>query len=289
MEAAMYRTLLLFLTALVAGPAQAYVILESKYHVEVSPGVFEDQLVLKCDNGRKLTVPWEARLSEACGEVQVPKSAQGAEPQDLGQERRKELIMSRAREPFGNIDERHLQVDGAPGSADAHFSPEMRAILKRYEICRKETKGSPACAAERDRALAALAGPSSAPAAQPAAEPQAGPPQPGSKGKPGAREKQAAENGNAAAGLTTKPEQPAAAAAKPEPATTTGPEVAPAAPAVDRAAAEQKIAEDYAWCMRAKPKFECETARASALKALDAPVKPKAKSKPAKAPKVATN
>jgi hypothetical protein len=35
--------------------------------------------------------------------------------------------------------------------------------------------------------------------------------------------------------------------------------------------AEQKIAEDYAWCMRAKPKFECEQARAKALSALSKP------------------
>lgn len=289
----MNRTLLLLVTALVAGPAQAYVILESKYHVEVSPGVFEDQLVLKCDNGKKLTVAWEARLSEACGEVQIPKSAQGAEPTDVGQERRKELMMSRAREPFGNIDERHLHVDAGPGGGEAHFSPQMRAILKRYEICRKETKGSSsACAAERDRALAALSSPAPAPAAEAAPEPQ-----PASKGKPAARQKAAANNGDAADAAAqpdaltpgAKPLEPAAGAAKREPAATAKPDVAPAPPAFDRAAAEQKIAEEYAWCMRAKPKFECETARTSALKALDAPAKPKAKAKPAKAAKIATN
>ena len=66
-----------------------------------------------------------------------------------------------------------------------------------------------------------------------------------------------------------------------------------AAPAPDRATREQKIAEDYARCMRAKPKFECETARAAALKALDAPVKAKPKSKSAakatQSPEVVTN
>ncbi len=70
----MNRTPLFLLALLLAGPAQAYVILESKYRVEVSPGVFEDQLVLKCDSGRKITVPWDARLSEVCGEVNIPKS-----------------------------------------------------------------------------------------------------------------------------------------------------------------------------------------------------------------------
>jgi hypothetical protein len=70
-------------------------------------------------------------------------------------------------------------------------------------------------------------------------------------------------------------------------------EPAPAAPLrrrPDRAAREEKIAQDYASCMRARPKFECETARSAAIKALDAP--PKAKSKSAAkvpAPAVATN
>ena len=38
-----------------------------------------------------------------------------------------------------------------------------------------------------------------------------------------------------------------------------------------RAAAERKIADDYAACMRAKPKFDCEQSRAKALSALEAP------------------
>ena len=66
-----------------------------------------------------------------------------------------------------------------------------------------------------------------------------------------------------------------------------------AASPADRAGYEQKIAADYALCMRAKPKFECESARAAALKALDTPTKPKTKSKSAAkgapSPDVATN
>ena len=73
---------LLFAALFLAGPAQAYVILESKYRVEVKPGMFQDQLVLKCDNGRKITVPWEARLSEACGEVEIPRGAAAAAADD---------------------------------------------------------------------------------------------------------------------------------------------------------------------------------------------------------------
>jgi hypothetical protein len=59
--------------------------------------------------------------------------------------------------------------------------------------------------------------------------------------------------------------------------------------APDRSAAQQKIAEDYTWCMRAKPKFECDQERAKALSALDKP-KPAAKPKrPAKQAAVAPN
>ena len=77
-------------------------------------------------------------------------------------------------------------------------------------------------------------------------------------------------------------------------ATPPSPAAAPdAAPALDRATREQKIAADYALCMRAKPKFECESARAAAVKALDTPAKAKAKSKSAakatQSPDVAAN
>jgi hypothetical protein len=318
----MNRFLLLFAALFLAGQAQAYVILESKYRVELKPGVFEDQLVLKCDNGRKITVPWEARLSEACGEVDIPRpsAAAAAAPQDDPQERQKEILMSRVREQYGNVDERHVTVQSAQTGAEPHFSPQMREILKRYELCRKNTKSSPTCATERNQAMAALS-------AQPGgSEPAAGPsaaaePQPSPKAKPAAKHKQAAakpvtkpeptpsEQVDAATApmkpeaetthVTTPPSPPAAAQAKPdaEPmhaATPPSPAAAPdAAPATDRVAREQKIAADYAMCMRAKPKFECESARAAAVKALDTPVKAKAKSnsaaKATPAPDVAAN
>ncbi len=209
--------------------------------------------------------------------------------------------MSRVREQYGNVDERHVKVDPGLGNAEAHFSPPMREILKRYELCRKNTKGSPSCAAERNQAMAALSGPPAA--AEPAAEQGAVEAQPAVKAKPAAKHKQAAakpagkpdpapaEHVDAeampvkaeAAAMQTEV-QPAPPATKPEAA---APVTAP-----DRAAREQKIAGDFAACMRAKPKFECESARAAALKALDEPTKPKAKSKSAnavKSPDVATN
>jgi hypothetical protein len=308
---------LLFAALLLAGQAQAYVILESKYRVEVKPGVFQDQLVLKCDNGRKMTVPWEARLSEACGEVEIPRAGAtaAAAPQDDGQERQKEIMMSRVREQYGDVDERHVTVPSGVAGAEPHFSPQMREILKRYELCRKSTKGSPTCAAERNQAMAALS--AQPPGSEPADGPTAtGGPQPTTKGKQAVKHKPAAakpvtkpdpmpsEHADAA----TAPEADAVHAAAPSAAAAVKPEAeamhvatppspsaaAPdAAPAVDRVTRQQKIAEDYAWCMRAKPKFECEAARAAALKALDTPVKAKPKSKSAakatQSPAVVTN
>jgi hypothetical protein len=320
----MNRSLLCFFaTLLLAGQAQAYVILESKYRVEVKPGVFEDQLVLKCDSGKKITVPWEARLSEACGEVDIPRAGTAAAaPRDDAEaqqqdsrERQKEIMMSRMREQFGDVDERHVTVESGLGGAEPHFSPQMREILKRYELCRKNTKGSPTCATERNQAMAALSasGPGNATAA---AQSTGAEPQPAVKAKSAAKQKHKQPATKAAAKPAAPPAEPASAEAAPvnpeaeptqaampaPPAAHGEPEAIPAAaaaapaaaiPAPDRAAREEKIAQDYASCMRAKPKFECESARAAALKALDAPAKAKAKSKSAAkavpAPAVAAN
>jgi hypothetical protein len=318
----MTRYLLCFATLLLAGQAQAYVILESKYRVEVKPGVFEDQLVLKCDNGKKITVPWEARLSEVCGEVDIPRAVAGAaaaaprdnpDEQPDSRERQKEIMMSRVREQFGDIDERHVTVESGLGGAEPHFSPQMREILKRYELCRKNTKGSPTCATERNQAMAALSAPAagSGTAAVQSTGLESQPAAP-VKGKPAAKRKQAAAKPAAKPAATSaapanpetapvnpesQPMQPAMPAPPPangEPAAMPVAAAVPAAaaPALDRAAREEKIAQDYASCMRAKPKFECETARAAAIRALDAPAKAKARSKSAAkepAPAVATN
>jgi hypothetical protein len=311
----MTRFLLFAAALLLAGQAQAYVILESKYRVEVKPGLFEDHLVLKCDNGRKITVSWEARLSEACGEVDIPRTGaaaaqdeaqerQAGQDRQSSQERQKEIMMSRVREQYGNVDERHVTIPSGVAGAEPHFSPQMREILKRYELCRKNTKNNPTCAAERHQAMAALS-------AQPAASEfaagasAAGEPQPAPKAKPAAKHKQAAAK-PAAKSDPAPSDQADAGAPKPEPevphaaATPAGPAPAhanpepqaanatmPVAPAStpeptsmpDRATREQKIAADYALCMRAKPKFECESARSAALKALDTPAKPKTKGK----------
>jgi hypothetical protein len=280
---------------LAAGTVQAYQILESRYHVEVTPGTFQDQLVLKCDNGKTITVPWEAKLYEACGEDLYGNTSHAAKPEELAQERQKEVMLSRMREQYGNIDDRYVQFQSGPGGVSMQFQPPMRDIIKRYEICRKQTKNSPTCVSERDQALAALSAPATGAKPAPAAAPEAAAaeavPAPAPEAKPatakGKKTKAAAVPAEAAAApskrviesapqpsTVTQAPKPEVVAPKPAPAD--APKGAPdqqASPtSTDPASADQKIADDYAWCLRAKPKFECDQARA---RAQTPPAKPK--------------
>jgi hypothetical protein len=241
-------------------------------------------------------------------------------------------MMSRVREQYGNVDEKYVQFESGPAGTSMRFQGPIRDIIKRYEICRKQTKNSPTCVAERDQAMAALAPAEGKAAAQPAARAAAenpaaegkplaeakpateakaivskpavskkkggakATPQPEAKpmGKPdavagdSAQSKPVVEGGAAQPGgkptAKAAPAEPGEAAPLPvaetpagkpasQPAPAAAPEAVPAAAPAD----EQKIAEDYARCMRAKPKFECEQERAKALSAL---TKPKA-AKPA--------
>jgi len=263
------KRLLLLLIALTAAPAQAYEILESRYRVETSPGVLEDQLVLRCDDGRKLTVSWEARLSEACGEVAYPDSAGGGARAESDQAKEKATVLSRVREQNSTIDEHHLQFQPRPDGLEVQFSPQTREILKRYELCRKQTKGSPICASERDQALARLSGPAPVTeAAAPVAQARA------SKASTKADAVQRRTTSEAVAPETAEPvarKTPALRPAEPVSAIPQAPKPAELNAAEERAAAQQQIAEDYSWCMRAKPRFDCEQERASALKRLDRP------------------
>jgi hypothetical protein len=319
-----HRFLAIAALALASGAACAYEIIESRYRVEIAPGQFQDQLVLKCDNGRQVTVPWEAKLYEACGEDLMGRPIKNASPDEGAQDRQKEVMMSRVREQYGNIDERYVQFQSGPAGVSMQFQGPIRDVLKRYEICRKQTKNSPTCVSERDQALAALKEKAGAapvaqnplpaepqaramPEARPAAEPK-----PVAEAKPAAKPRKVAkarpapppavmaepagdEGGvpvqqvtevappqtrgkpvpMAVAPIVEAPadEAPAAApivAAAPA-ATAAPPATAPAAaaPSEVQSTPEQKIAEDYTWCMRAKPKFECEQARAKALSALN--------------------
>jgi len=291
----------------------AYQIIEGRYRVETSPGVFQDQLVVRCDDGRTLTVPWETRLAEACSEglmgEPLPKAARtpqaaaraaGAPPAEptqkgakpapdapatptaaallLDEQTQKDAMLAQVRAQFGNVPVPEHYIEFKPGvdGLSMRFLPPLSDILKKYETCRRARDLSADCAGERDRALTKLSDSASQSApAKPAKLPAAS-----SKPQAAAPEVPAQPPRSAPSG--TPPAQPDA----------TGQAVQPAAPApLDRAAAEQKIGEEYALCMRAKPKFECEQARAKALSELDKPKagKPKRAAKQAgMPPKLAT-
>ena len=54
--------------ALLSSNASAYQIIQSHFHVEVAPNKYVDQLVLRCEDGKEITVPWQSKLAESCGE-----------------------------------------------------------------------------------------------------------------------------------------------------------------------------------------------------------------------------
>jgi hypothetical protein len=299
---------------------RAYQIIEGRYRVEVSPGVFEDQLVVRCDDGRTLTVRWETKLAEACGESLMggpaPKAARAAAPSPapkpaqspqaapqaktapespaaaatpaglLDEQSQKDAMLAQVRAQFGDVPERYVEFKPGPDGLSMRFLPPLSDILKKYEMCRKVRETRADCAADRDNAIAKLS------VTRPPAV---------------AGTEKAVGNGNPAVAGDDKPlgppakaaaprippdrgETPAPAAASPQAHAAPAQPDAAAAAATDRVAAEQKILEEYTWCMRAKPKFECEQARAKALSALDKPnpaAKPKRPPKQAATPNVA--
>jgi hypothetical protein len=285
---------------------RAYQIIEGRYRVEVSPGVFEDQLVVRCDDGRTLTVRWETKLAEACGESLMggpaPKAARAAAPSPapkaaqspqaapqtktapeppaaaatpaglLDEQSQKDAMLAQVRAQFGDVPEHYVEFKPGPDGLSMRFLPPLSDILKKYEMCRKVRETRADCAADRDNAIAKLS------ATRPPAA--AGTDKGVDKANPAVAgdDKSLAPPAKAAA-----PSETPAAASPQAHAAPAQPDAAAAA-AADRVAAEQKILEEYTWCMRAKPKFECEQARAKALSALD---KPKPAAKPKRAPKQA--
>jgi hypothetical protein len=313
----------------------AYQILESRFHVEVAPNKYVDQLVLRCEDGRQVTVPWQSKLAESCGEdlmgnVTVPAAKAAAAPID---EQQKQAMLEQLRSQYGNISEKQVEFISGPGGVSTRFRPPIVEVLKKYESCRKALKDKSYCAGERDKALARLADPKPAAAAAPAPEvtesvsrepavpvaaasmpeaPSRSPasgsaPQPkaqtttappetpsrstGSTAMPQPAKAQAAtapvpEAPSRAPASAAGPQSAASQAATPAPSPTeaTAPPAA-SAPAADaqaapqpseaelRAAAEQKINQDYMACMRAKPKFDCDQARTKATAGLDKPAK----------------
>jgi hypothetical protein len=245
----------------------AYQIVESHFHVEVGPNKYIDQLVLRCEDGHRLIVPWQSKLAESCGEdlmgnvTRVPADAKSG-PID---EEQKQAMLTQLRSQYGNISEKQIEFSQGAAGLTTRFKAPIVEILKKYESCRKSRKDKSLCADERDRGLSRLADPE--PAAQQAEAPA-----------PVVSEHRAnaAHTAPALAAVTAQPVQtePVAAAAvlQPVPVEPAPPAAAQPPPdASTRADAERKIAEDYATCMRAKPKYECDQSRAKAIGALDNP------------------
>ncbi len=340
-------------TLLLAAPAlHAYQIVEGRYRVETSPGVYEDQLVVRCDDGRTLKVAWETRLAEACGEglmgerlgktarpapasaAEVVESAPAAEAAAapaggapaaaavptgplFDEASQREAMLAQLRAQFGNVPERYIEFKPGADGLSMRLLPPLNEIVRKYEACRRAREPGAQCAAVRDQAVAKLndapaaataapahaakpakaaaapkapAKPEAAPvkADAPAAKPEAATAQPDAAApaepQPAAAQAPAAEASTAVEGnqphLVAEPQ--AAAAARPLPEAAPRPAPAAAQAPLDRPAREQKIAEEHAVCMRLKPKFECEQARARALGALDRPAKAAKPSKPAR-------
>lgn len=305
----------------------AYQIVESRFHVEVAPNKYVDQLVLRCEDGRQVTVPWQSKLAESCGEdlmgnVTIPPAKASSAPID---EQQKQAMLEQLRSQYGNISEKQVEFIAGPGGVSTRFKPPIVEILKKYESCRKALKDKSYCAGERDKALARLADPKPASTAArtpestesasrelgavapvadaparpqvPAAVPQqatspatASMPEAPTRSAPSANATQPAKAQTAAAipDATARVAAPAAqqtaspaaaltsvpTEATPQPTASAPAVEAPAAPPSDaelRAAAEQKINQDYMTCMRAKPKFDCDQARTKSMAALDKP------------------
>jgi len=308
--------------ALASANLLAYQIVESRFHVEVAPNKYVDQLVLRCEDGRQITVPWQSKLAESCGEdlmgnVTLPPPSSA--PID---EQQKQAMLEQLRSQYGNISEKQVEFISTPAGISTRFKPPIVEVLKKYESCRKALKDKSYCAGERDKALARLADPKPTATARapdstetaalepvPASPmPEASARQPGAgsapkeatlpaAAAPAPAPTEATLKPTRAAPMSTdptrKPTQATAVPTEPTPkptqaavsteATPKPTQAAPVAPAAAepppaqpseaelRAAAEQKVNQDYMACLRAKPKFDCDQARTKALSALDKP------------------
>ena len=294
---------------LASGALHAYQIVEGRYRVETSPGVFQDQLIVRCDDARTLTVPWETKLAEACSEglmgEPLPKAASRPQPTSaapaaplqnaekpaptapvaiateatpaslLDEKAQKDAMLSQVRAQIGNVPEHYIEFKPGADGLSMRFLPPLSDIVKKYETCRRARDLSADCGGERDRALAKLSEGSVQSSASRPDKPSA----PAHKSQAAATDTSAQPPRSAAVATPPAQPDPARPAVQPPPATP------------DRAAAEQRIGEDYAWCMRSKPKFDCEQARAKALSALEQPKAGKTKRAGKQAgltPKVAT-
>jgi hypothetical protein len=275
--------------ALFSFEVPAYQIVESYFHVEVAPNKYADQLVLRCEDGHQIIVPWQSKLAESCGEdlmgnVTLPRDTK-AGPVD---EEQKQAMLTQLRSQYGNISEKQVEFAQGPAGLTTRLKAPIVEVLKKYEACRKTHKDKAFCAGERDRALSKLADPEGA-------TPQADAQKPATlqadaqKPAPLELDARAARPEPTLAAVSAQQADPVVTAAPVQalPAEPAPPAAAPAPPsdAEVRANAERKIAADYTACMRAKPKYECDQLRAKAIGALEnpKPTKPQRQRKQASA------
>lgn len=254
--------------ALAAVPSHAYRIVEAKYRVELAPGVFQDQLVVRCDDGRQLTLAWETQLRAACRESPLvgpdaaptpdahrsPGIAAHSHPApvtDFGSsiEVKKRMHLTRLRILFGEVPEQLIAFEQGPDGVTLRYAPALAAVLQRFEACRA-AHGSD-CVAVRNASYARLRGHAfPLPAATAFLS--------------------AAGNGTRSIAGTAPAADPVRRARRsfePRIVQSAG---APSARAADVArAGARAIEEQYRRCMRAEPKAACEQARAHALVAGD--------------------
>ncbi len=285
---------------LIAAPAHGYRIVEGKYRVEVAPDVFQDQLVVRCDDGRQLTLPWETDLRRACGENLLGSS----EPPDAKPERdrsesakprmassvtdftssfeiQKRMHLTRLRVQFGEVPEELVSFHQGPEGISPRYAPALAEVLDEFEACRS-TRGTD-CVAVRNASYARLRARASSPAGGGAPRPVAG-----KDAMPGAdplrQVRRSVEPRIVQSAPAPQPIRQAAATHQVRPTlsgastpldrpqnalapSTTVPHSGGStlSAAQQRTTAERAIAKRYRQCMREKPKYECEQARARAL------------------------
>jgi hypothetical protein len=276
--------------ALTTCAVHAYQIVEGKYRVETSPGVIQDRLVVRCEDGRQLTLPWETKLREACGEslmgaetpqpieaAAAPEPARPASPSvpDFGSsfEVQKRMLLTRLRVQSGDVPEQLVSFEQRPEGLVMHHAPGLSAVLKQFETCR-EARGSD-CVAVRNAAYARLRGTGAAAVAPVTATV--------------VQATQALHTGQPKQVQPAKAGRPAASNAKPvavRPAKAVSHANAQAQGDEWRAMMENEIAEQYKWCVRSKPEVQCEQARARALARLNKAGAVRSGSQPAAPPRV---
>jgi len=269
--------------ALTACAVHAYQIVEAKYRVEISPGVFQDQLVVRCEDGRELTLPWDKQLREACGEgptgaaapvpaapVAVHEPARQA-PMSVhdfssSPEVQKRMLLTQLRVQSGDVPEQMISFEQGPDGLTMRRAPALSAVLDQFETCRIARRTD--CVALRNAAYERMRGSGSSSVATTALT----------------RETTAPVTAASAKVQRAKAPRRAVphvkhASVHPAHASENG--TIQAQRAQYRAMMRNEIAEQFKWCVRTKPPAACDQARARALARLDASESARSGSQPA--------